>query len=115
MESCGTSKKVTLRSSIEQGSPGATAFAHQSSDAASVVGVSVGQQDGVYVGQVPAYTAEEGTYVPGREAGVDEETARVRFHVGCIARATARKNTQPQIRPLSGWAFDQRERNPFRS
>ena len=51
------------------------AFAHQSRDAASVVGVSVGQQDGVYVGQAPADTGEEGTYAPWREAGVDEEAA----------------------------------------
>jgi hypothetical protein len=80
-----------------------------------VVGVSVGQQDGVYVGQAPADTGEEDTYAPWREAGVYEEAARVRLHVGRIARATARKYTQPQIHPLSGWAFDQRERNPFRS
>jgi hypothetical protein len=51
------------------------AFAHQSSDAASVVGVSVGQQDGVYVGQGPADMGEEGTYAPWREPGVDEEAA----------------------------------------
>ena len=47
------------------------AFTHQSSDAASVVGVSVGQQDGVYVGQAPADAGEEGTYAPWREAGVE--------------------------------------------
>jgi hypothetical protein len=88
------------------------AFAHQRGDAAGVVGVSVGQQDGVYSGNVSADLGEEGGYAPWREAGVDEDASRVRFYVGCIARATARKNTQPQIRPLSGWAFDQRERNP---
>jgi hypothetical protein len=37
--------------------------------------VSVGQQNGVYVGQVPPDTGEEGTYAPWREAGVDEEAA----------------------------------------
>jgi hypothetical protein len=40
-----------------------------------VVGVAVGQQDGVYVGQGPADLGEEGPYAPWREAGVDEEAA----------------------------------------
>src|SRR5215210_3442712 len=64
--------------------------------AASVVGVSVGQQDGVHSGEVSADTVEEGRYAPPRETGVDEEAARIRLHVGRIARASARKNTQPQ-------------------
>jgi hypothetical protein len=37
--------------------------------------VSVGQQDGVYVGQGPADMGEEGTYALWREASVDEEAA----------------------------------------
>ena len=51
------------------------AFSHQSSDAAGVVGVSVGEQDGVNVGQAPADTGEESAYAPWREACVYEEAA----------------------------------------
>src|SRR5918999_1169791 len=75
------------------------AFARQSRDAAGVVGVSVGQQYGVYVAKVSADTGEEGAYAPWWEAGVDEEAAQVRLYVGRIARASARKYTQPQVRP----------------
>ena len=51
------------------------AFSHQSSDTAGVVGVSVGEQDGVYVGQAPADTGKESAYAPWREACVYEEAA----------------------------------------
>src|SRR5215210_373652 len=72
------------------------ALAYHRAHAAGVVGVSVGQQDGVYSGEVSADTVEEGRDAPPRETGVDEEAACVRLHVGRIARASARKDTQPQ-------------------
>jgi hypothetical protein len=58
-------------------------------DAAGVVGMSVGQEDGSYVGQIPAYTGEESLYAPSREPGVNEEPTRASLHIGRIARASA--------------------------
>ena len=69
------------------------AVADEGADTARVVGVSVGEEDRPHVAQVPADAGQKGLYAPSREAGVHQKAARVRLHVGRVARASARKNT----------------------
>ena len=77
------------------------AFSNQGTDAGGVVRVSVGQEDGVHAFEAAADPGEQPGDAPARKPGVEQQAHAFRLYVGCIARATARQNTQPQIRPSS--------------
>ena len=47
---------------------------------------------GMAPAQVPTDAGQMGLYAPPREAGIHQKAARVRLHVGRVARASARKN-----------------------
>jgi hypothetical protein len=61
--------------------------------------VPVGQEHSSYVFQTPADAGEEDLDTLAREAGVYEKAAVFRLYVRRVARATAREDTQSQIRP----------------
>ncbi len=65
-------------------------------EAAGVVAVFVGEEDGLHVGEGAAEGMEAGFDLAGAEAGVDEEAGVVGFEVGAVAAAAAAEDGESQ-------------------